>query len=63
MKANEKQIICFIIHAMNPRGAEVNAVDEDIVVSEFEPQSSYYVHFQSNDLQKNLKFLYPTTMG
>ena len=37
-----------------PRGVMVKAMDCGIVVSEFELQSCYYVHFRSNTLGKGI---------
>ena len=35
----------------------VKTVDYGIVVSEFELQSNYYVHFRTNPLEKGMDFL------
>ena len=37
----------------SPRGVVTNVLDRDTVVSEFELQSRYYVHFQKNSLGKD----------
>ena len=37
-----------------PRVFVANALDCDIVVSEFELQSRYYVHFRTNTLGKGM---------
>ena len=37
------------------RGAVANVLDNDIVVSEFELQSRYHVHFQSNTPEEKYK--------
>ena len=37
-----------------PRGVMVKAVDCEIIVSEFELQSRYYIHFQANTLGKGM---------
>ena len=34
-----------------------NVLDNDIIVSEFEPQSRYYFCFWTNTLEKDLEFL------
>ena len=38
----------------SPRGVMVKAMDCGIVVSEFEFQSRYYVHFRKNTLEKGM---------
>ena len=55
--------ICLYIRRYSPRGALANALDCDIVVSEFELQSCYYVHFQINTLGKGMKSFFPLSMG
>ena len=37
-----------------PHGVMVKAMDSGIVVSEFELQSHYYVHFRTNTLGKGM---------
>ena len=37
-----------------PRGVMVKTMDGGIVVSEFELQSRYYVHFRANTLGKDM---------
>ena len=45
-----------------PRGAMVNALDCEIVVSEFVLQSCYYFHFRANTLGKGINpLILPTT--
>ena len=39
---------CYMRHSVCPRGEMVKAMDCRIVVSEFELQSHYYVHFRVN---------------
>ena len=39
------------------RGVVANVMNCDIVVSEFELQSCYYVNFRTNTRVKNVKFL------
>ena len=48
---------------VNPYNAVVNVCDHDIVVSEFEFQSCYYIHFRTNTLGKGMDILTPPTMG
>ena len=36
------------------RNVEENRLDEDIVVSDFEQQSLYYIHFQINTLESGI---------
>ena len=38
-------------------GVIVTAMDSGIVVSEFEPQLRYYVHFRANTLGKGMNLL------
>ena len=45
----------------SPRGLVANVLDDNIVVSEFEVQSYYYVHVQTNTLGKGINFLIPPT--
>ena len=42
-----------------PRGVMVKAVDCGIIVSKFELQSDYYVHFRTNTLGKDMNPPYP----
>ena len=37
--------IIYLFMKMSLRGAVANVLSDDIIVSELEPQSSYYVHF------------------
>ena len=37
----------------NPRAVVVNVLDCNIVVSEFELKSCYYIHFRTNSLKKD----------
>ena len=46
-----------------PRGVMVKAMDCGIVVSEFEHQSRYYVHFRANTLGKGMNPLILPAMG
>ena len=41
----------------SPRGVMVKAIDCGIVVSGFELQSRYYVHFRTNTLGKDMKLI------
>ena len=47
----------------NPRDVVANVPDWDIIVSEFELQSSYYVHFWINTLGKDMNPLIPLSIG
>ena len=42
------------VQGESPRGVVVNVLDCDIVVSKFEIQSWYYVHFQTNAFGKGM---------
>ena len=44
-------------------GVMVKEMDCGIVVSEFEPQSRYYVHFRTNTLGKVMNPLFLPAMG
>ena len=46
-----------------PRGVMVKAMDCGIVVSEFELQLRYYVHFRANTLGKGMNPLILPAMG
>ena len=47
-----------------PRGVMVKAMDYEIVVREFVPQSRYYVHFRANTLGKGMNpHPYPPSYG
>ena len=46
-----------------PRSIMVKVMDCGIVVSEFEFQSRYYVHFQTNTLRKGMNPLILPAMG
>ena len=46
-----------------PRGVLVKAMDYGIVVSEFELQSRYYIHFRANTLGKGMNPLILPAMG
>ena len=48
------------IYAGVPNNAEANVFVSNIVVSGFEFQSRYYVHFQTNTLGKGMNTLIPT---
>ena len=47
----------------NPRSVVAEVLDCGILVSEFEPQSRYYVYFWINTLGKGKKLLILSTMG
>ena len=46
-----------------PRDVMVNALDYGIVMSEFELQLRYYVHFRTNTLGKGMNPLILSVMG
>ena len=46
-----------------PCGVVINVLDSDIVVSEFELQSRYYVHFRTNTHGKGRHTLILPSMG
>ena len=46
-----------------PHGVMVKAMDCEIVVSEFEFLSRYYVHFRTNTLGKGMKPLILPALG
>ena len=46
-----------------PRGVMVKAIDWEIVVSEFELQSRYYIPFRTNTLGKGMNPLILPAMG
>ena len=46
-----------------PCGVMVKAMDYGIIVSEFELQSRYYVHFRANSLMKGMNPLFLPAMG
>ena len=46
-----------------PRGVMVKAIDCEIVVSDFELQPRYYVHFRTNTLEKGMNPLILSAMG
>ena len=46
-----------------PRDVMVKAIDSAIVVSEFELQSRYYVHFRTNTLGKGMNPVILPAMG
>ena len=50
---------CFV----SPRSAVANVLDCDNVVSEFELQSSYYIHFRIDTFGKGINPLLPMNMG
>ena len=47
----------------SPCGILVNMLDYNITVSEFELQSCYYVHFQTNTIGKGIQSPYPSSYG
>ena len=52
-----------IFFKLQQRGVMVKAMDWGIVVSEFIPQSCYYVHFRANTLGKGMNPLVLPAMG
>ena len=44
---------------MNPNGVICIVLDSNLEVNEFELQSHYYVHFQTNTFAKGINPLYP----
>ena len=48
---------------VGPHGIKVKALDCGIVVSEFEFQSHYYIHFRTNPLGKGMNPLILAAMG
>ena len=60
-----EEIFVFITLGFSggPRGVMVKVMDCGIVVSEFELQSRYYVHFRANTLGKGMNPLILPAMG
>ncbi len=56
-------VITSSVQGVGPRGVMVKAMDYGIVVSEFELQSCYYVHFRTNTLGKGMNPLILPAMG
>ena len=51
---------CFSYHSgITPRVELANVMDCDIIVSDFQLKSPYYVHFQTNTLKKGMSLLIP----
>ena len=46
-----------------PRGVMVKAMDWEIVVSEFELQSRYYIHLRTNTVGKDMNPIILPAMG
>ena len=46
----------------NPRGIVVNVMNCDIVVSEFELQPHYHIHFRANTFGKGINPLKPESL-
>ena len=55
--------IYIYIYISTPRGVMVKAMDCRIVVTEFEFQLRYYVHFRINTLEKGMNPLILPAMG
>ena len=49
----------IVIELGSLREVVAKALDWEIVVSEFEPQSCYYIHFRTNILGKSMNPLMP----
>ena len=47
----------------SPSGVAANVMDYDIVVSEFELRSRYYVHFRANIFGKGINFIILSAKG
>ena len=45
------------------RVVEANVLNRDILVSEFELQSCYYIHFRTNIHGKGMNLLFPLSYG
>ena len=56
-------LVLLSIYKGNLRGKVANVLDCDIVVSEFELRSCYYVYFRTNTRGKGMNHLNPTAMG
>ena len=63
-------IICFYLEffplislGKSSRDVEVNVMDCDIVVNEFELQPRYYVHFRTNTCRKDINSFILLAMG
>ena len=55
LKTFISKIFSYKSHRRHQHGVVANVLDYEIVISEFEPQSSYYVHFQTNIFRKGMK--------
>ena len=53
-----KEIVASVSRG-SPNGVVASALDCDIVVSDFDLQSRYYVHFQTNTPGKGMNVLFP----
>ena len=62
-KCSSSEFVIILIKVGCPRGVMVKAMDCGIVVSEFELQSRYYVHFRANTLRKGMNPLILPAMG
>ena len=47
----------------SPCGVIAKVLDSDLKISEFELQSDYYLHFQTNTLGKGMNPLIPWAVG
>ena len=50
-------LLAFSLLCRCPGGVMVKALDCEIVVSEFELQSCYYIHFRTNTMEKGMNTL------
>ena len=51
------------LYLWSPRGVVANVLDGNFVVSEFELQSHYYIHFRTNSLGERYEPPYTTSNG
>ena len=55
--------LCISLSGRSPCGVVDNELDHNMVVSEFQLQLHYYIHFQINTLWKGMNPLFPLAMG
>ena len=53
----------YNVHEGSPYGVVANVLDSDLVVSEFEFQSRYYIHFRTSALEKGMNLLLHPAMS
>ena len=66
MHKQDLALICLPLNQIAKgcsHGVMVKAIDYNIVISEFEFQSYYYIHFRTNALGKGMNPLILPTMG